>query len=192
MVKPSTTELDAVKDSVHVFARFRPPNGMERAAAAEGRSTTCSSISADGKSVRLHCSTARSDADETTQVLIKTGGDDADGGELAFNFDQVMSECSQSDVYAAVGAPLIASTFAGFNTTLFAYGQTGSGKTHTMYVRPPLANRSKCQGAVTLHRCGQVRARYSIGRRLGRGPSGRYPNPTLRTRPPSHTHAHTQ
>ena len=111
--KPSTSDLDAVKDSVHVFARFRPPNAMERVAAAEGRSTTCSNISADGKS-----------------VVIKTGGDD---GELAFHFDQVMSDCSQSDVYAAVGAPLIASTFAGFNTTLFAYGQTGSGKTHTMY-----------------------------------------------------------
>ena len=50
-----------------------------------------------------------------------------------FSFDECLPpSCTQADVYAKIGAPLVASAFEGFNCTIFAYGQTGSGKTFTM------------------------------------------------------------
>ena len=39
---------------------------------------------------------------------------------------------TQSEVYEAVAAPVVADFMDGYNGTIFAYGQTGSGKTFTM------------------------------------------------------------
>jgi len=54
-------------------------------------------------------------------------------GDQHNSFDFAWGEKStNNDVYLAVGLPLIAKLFEGYNATIFAYGQTGSGKTHTM------------------------------------------------------------
>jgi len=50
-----------------------------------------------------------------------------------FTYDKVFSEnASTSDVYQAIGGPIVSSVLQGFNGTIFAYGQTSSGKTYTM------------------------------------------------------------
>lgn len=50
-----------------------------------------------------------------------------------FTYDKVFSEnASTSDVYQAIGRPIVSSVLQGFNGTIFAYGQTSSGKTYTM------------------------------------------------------------
>ncbi|KAL0234815.1 hypothetical protein PCE1_001851 [Barthelona sp. PCE] len=38
----------------------------------------------------------------------------------------------QTDVYQAIGIPMLQKALDGFNTTVFAYGQTGSGKSYSM------------------------------------------------------------
>jgi len=45
-----------------------------------------------------------------------------------FTYDKVFSEnASTSDVYQAIGRPIVSSVLQGFNGTIFAYGQTSSG-----------------------------------------------------------------
>jgi len=39
---------------------------------------------------------------------------------------------SQSDVYQAIGKPLLSKVLEGYNACLFAYGQTGSGKSYRL------------------------------------------------------------
>lgn len=54
--------------------------------------------------------------------------------ELSFAFQGVFQESSATpDVYSNTLAPLVESTWDGFNATCFAYGMTGAGKTHTMF-----------------------------------------------------------
>ena len=51
-----------------------------------------------------------------------------------FAFDSVLGgRASQTDVFAAVGEPTVASCFDGINATVLAFGQTASGKTWTMF-----------------------------------------------------------
>ena len=53
--------------------------------------------------------------------------------DLHYGFDHVFpSTASQSEVYQATAARLIARVLDGYNATVFAYGATGAGKTHTM------------------------------------------------------------
>ncbi|KAJ1937533.1 Kinesin-like protein kif15, partial [Kickxella alabastrina] len=50
-----------------------------------------------------------------------------------FTFDFVGNEdCTQQDVFEAVGKRAVEQCMQGYNGTIFAYGQTGSGKTFTM------------------------------------------------------------
>ncbi|KAL0221798.1 hypothetical protein RCL1_001652 [Eukaryota sp. TZLM3-RCL] len=49
-----------------------------------------------------------------------------------FNFDSVLLEASQQDVYQQTTAPLIEPLLNGFNGTVFCYGQTGTGKTYSI------------------------------------------------------------
>ncbi|KAJ2718248.1 Kinesin-like protein kif15 [Coemansia sp. Benny D115] len=50
-----------------------------------------------------------------------------------FTFDFVGNEdCTQQDVFEAVGKRAVEQCMKGYNGTIFAYGQTGSGKTFTM------------------------------------------------------------
>ena len=70
-----------------------------------------------------------------------------------FTFDRVYSSemrhaeayADQADLYESVGAPLVASCFAGYNNTIFAYGHTGSGKTYTTSGSAPGRGRKKCK-----------------------------------------------
>ena len=39
---------------------------------------------------------------------------------------------SQADVWDAIGPPVLADAFNGYNSCIFAYGQTGAGKSYTM------------------------------------------------------------
>ncbi|XP_051816800.1 centromere-associated protein E isoform X2 [Acanthochromis polyacanthus] len=51
----------------------------------------------------------------------------------SFSFDRVFtSEETTSQLYQNIAKPLVVSTVAGYNGTIFAYGQTSSGKTFTM------------------------------------------------------------
>ena len=55
------------------------------------------------------------------------------GGGRGFAFDSVLAEeAGQEDVWAACGAPLVATALSGCTSALLVYGQSGSGKTHTM------------------------------------------------------------
>eukprot|EP00400_MALV-I_sp_L67-5_P000391 gene391-432_t len=54
-------------------------------------------------------------------------------GVREFLYDGVFSEkASQSQVYKAVGLPVLEQVLEGFNGCLFAYGPTGSGKTYSL------------------------------------------------------------
>ena len=51
----------------------------------------------------------------------------------SFACDSALDEGSGQDaVWHAVGAPALAATLDGYNSSILAYGQTGAGKTHTM------------------------------------------------------------
>jgi hypothetical protein len=53
--------------------------------------------------------------------------------EHSFAFDVLFGpDCYQSDLWTAVGLPILNKAIAGYNGTIFAYGQTGSGKTWSM------------------------------------------------------------
>ncbi|KAJ2856524.1 hypothetical protein J3B02_001550, partial [Coemansia erecta] len=57
----------------------------------------------------------------------------ASGGPRTFKYDYAFGpEASQSGVYEAAIAPLLARFVEGYNVTVLAYGQTSSGKTFTM------------------------------------------------------------
>jgi hypothetical protein len=50
-----------------------------------------------------------------------------------FTFDHVyFMDTLQETVYTDLGVPILESSLAGYNGTIFAYGQTGAGKTHSI------------------------------------------------------------
>ena len=51
------------------------------------------------------------------------------------SFDQSAANySSQSDVYHAIGQPLLSKVLEGYNACLLAYGQTGSGKSYRLVI----------------------------------------------------------
>ena len=46
--------------------------------------------------------------------------------------DEAKAEKAQSEIYDALGKPIVSSAWQGYNGCIFAYGQTSSGKTYTM------------------------------------------------------------
>ena len=72
--------------------------------------------------------------------------------EQKFAFDLIFDEKSkQSDVFNAIGKPILLKAFEGFNGTIFAYGQTGSGKTWSMQGATDLSsgdNNNDLQGII--------------------------------------------
>ncbi|CAM9250349.1 unnamed protein product, partial [Ectocarpus fasciculatus] len=94
--------------NVRVAVRFRPFNAREKAM----NDTDC--ILVDGSQVTLNANVSGND-------------------NKNFAFDFVFQEnCLQSEVWEAIGDPILAKAFSGYNGTIFAYGQTGSGKTWSM------------------------------------------------------------
>ncbi|KAF4381229.1 hypothetical protein G4B88_015495 [Cannabis sativa] len=58
-------------------------------------------------------------------------------GDRKYTFDSVFdSKNNQEDVFQCIGAPLVKSALAGYNTSIVSYGQSGSGKTYTMWGPP--------------------------------------------------------
>ena len=73
------------------------------------------------------------------------GGGDPSAWSREFGFDAVFGDGGsaadqQDDVYRALGLPVLAHAWTGFNSSIFAYGQTGSGKTHSMLGDDPTAS----------------------------------------------------
>lgn len=57
-------------------------------------------------------------------VAEESDGEDDDGS--------LQRERSQSEIYSALGQPIVNAAWQGYNSCIFAYGQTSSGKTYTM------------------------------------------------------------
>jgi kinesin family protein 11 len=53
-----------------------------------------------------------------------------------FNFDQTYSDIGQTELFTAVGLPVVDWVCQGYNASIFAYGATSSGKTYTMFGTP--------------------------------------------------------
>jgi hypothetical protein len=97
------------EETVRVVARFRPLSKQELAKQGEKEIVDYGN---DGRSCAIVAE---------------------NGNEVEFNYSQVLQpEATQSDVYEAVGRPVVESVLKGINGAIMAYGQTGSGKTHTM------------------------------------------------------------
>ena len=137
--------------SVQVFCRFRPLNGVERGREEEIESAD----SGRGKSSFQFVAKEGEEGEErANEVLFKP---DKWHENHHFTFDRIFEpEAKQEEgeflvrsaapccfslhrldrpptaVYAEVGRKLVDDLIKGFNATLFAYGQTGSGKTHTL------------------------------------------------------------
>jgi len=88
-----------------------------------------------------------------------------------WSFDESTAHySSQSDVYHAIGQPLLSKVLEGYNACLLAYGQTGSGKSYRlvilsvriaviicylMLLKWYLYNNSLCLGLLVLFRVSQ-------------------------------------
>ena len=85
--------------------------------------------------------------DNTLTIHAHNVGNISTSIDHGFSYDHVFWSCdnkaehcaSQEDVFAAIGKPLLANAFKGYNGCLFAYGQTGSGKSYSM-----MGTNSKC------------------------------------------------
>eukprot|EP00698_Gefionella_okellyi_P016615 TRINITY_DN4763_c0_g1_i2.p1 TRINITY_DN4763_c0_g1~~TRINITY_DN4763_c0_g1_i2.p1 ORF type:complete len:1583 (-),score=398.20 TRINITY_DN4763_c0_g1_i2:53-4801(-) len=74
---------------------------------------------------------AFSDSDQRRVVVRDETTIDVNG--KAFKFDKVFPpNCTQADVFDAIGVDKVQNVLQGYNATVMAYGQTGSGKTHTL------------------------------------------------------------
>ena len=51
---------------------------------------------------------------------------------IQFEFDNILRDASQEEVFTQCGAEACEAVLSGYNATVFAYGQTGAGKTFTM------------------------------------------------------------
>ncbi|XP_043963958.1 centromere-associated protein E-like isoform X1 [Gambusia affinis] len=100
------------ESAVKVCVRVRPVAEREENAASEKAQPVQLFWETDKKSIR--------------QI------DDGNSSKC-FTFDRVFSaEESTIQLYQDIAKPLVVSTVAGYNGTIFAYGQTSSGKTFTM------------------------------------------------------------
>ena len=49
-----------------------------------------------------------------------------------FNFEKILHNASQDELYEATANDIISSVGEGYNGTVMCYGMTGAGKTYTM------------------------------------------------------------
>ncbi|CAK0809626.1 unnamed protein product [Prorocentrum cordatum] len=109
---------------VQVFARVRPVGGNE------GAASCCVEADGDDGTVLV-----RDEAAALERVARGEGVESAIGSVEGrqFSFDGAFGRgCSQRDIFAQVGAPVLRECMNGFNGTILAYGQTGSGKTFSL------------------------------------------------------------
>eukprot|EP00759_Apiculatamorpha_spiralis_P047403 PhF_6_TR43117/c0_g1_i2/m.65922 len=107
-----------MSERVCVMVRFRPESKYQQ-------QQSYSSNKDSGQS------TVTSITPDNTECAMQ--GLNSYGATKTFTFDRIFSsDCGQSEVFEAVGRPLVEAALQGYNGTVLAYGQTGSGKTHTM------------------------------------------------------------
>jgi hypothetical protein len=147
--------MSSEKSSIRVCVRVRPLSSRE---------------AADGARVAVRCS------DRTVAVVdpvsLQLYGGDSSAAPApplrTFAFDAVLAPGSQSDTYAVVGAPLLESALAGYNSALFAYGPTGTGKTHTMLGASGVLDPSTTPDLGVIPRlCGELFSRLGGGMPTG-------------------------
>ncbi len=103
---PTCKMSDDHRERISVYARIRQPSDGH----VDGDVNVV-----EGKPDRVHAKSTQLKAD------------------LEFSLDHAFdSAATQSELYAHVGARLVARVVDGYNATILAYGQTGSGKTFTM------------------------------------------------------------
>ena len=69
-----------------------------------------------------------------------------------WSFDESTTHySSQSDVYHAIGQPLLSKVFEGYNACLFAYGQTGSGKSYRLVIFTERWHSKLCKCCTSCH-----------------------------------------
>jgi len=110
---PSATTQRPGRDNLRVITRMRPTrhecDGTDADVCVRTRGAQQVVVTVPGTSVR------------------------AAPTERGFSFDLALGpDCTQEELYTAVGQPLLADVLQGYNGCLFAYGQTGSGKTHSL------------------------------------------------------------
>jgi kinesin family protein C1 len=93
-----------LRGNIRVFARVRPPLGLE------SERYLCDWNFTDESSLEIHCMDKKQ----------------------AFGFDYVFNPNSNQEEIFEMVSPLIQSALDGYNVCIFAYGQTGSGKTYTV------------------------------------------------------------
>lgn len=76
----------------------------------------------------LHCSGS------TLWLVPKEGADEQHKGARQFEFDWVLNNAAQPDVFACtcVETDVVGAVLRGVNGCVMCYGQTGAGKTHTL------------------------------------------------------------
>lgn len=73
------------------------------------------------------------DTDDKRAEILVPDMKNPGGKPKTYTFDNTFGANSkQTDVYQAVGFPIVENVQEGYNGTIFAYGQSGTGKTHTM------------------------------------------------------------
>ena len=109
-------------ERVRVFARLRPAGSGRAESAVEA----------------VRCEGERGVVVDDLEAAVTASlgsslGSAAEKHRKAFEFDGCFGGAStQAEVFAEVGAPVVASVLAGYHGCVFAYGQTGSGKTHSL------------------------------------------------------------
>ena len=98
--------LDDSSDNIRVAVRVRPPNSREQAGGEGGG--VCVTIDPAVGAVTVE-------------------------GTPPFSYDVAFPmDCSQLDIFQALGVDLVQCAVHGYNASLFAYGQTSSGKSFSM------------------------------------------------------------
>lgn len=110
---------EALPDRVLVYARVKPASS--RASGDDKLATSCD-VGID---------------DTAPQKSLTVTNKMAANVSKTFSMDRVLGpQCTQRQVYEAVGAPVLDSVLQGCHGCVMAYGQTGSGKTHSMLNLP--------------------------------------------------------
>jgi Kinesin motor domain len=112
--KTCRTEPLATVERVHVVVRIRPLT-------TDSPRGNAWSVSPSGRTVAL------------VEGACPVSGRLRTASSAVFTFDRVFDESSSTrDIYKTTIRPVVWTSLAGVNGTVFAYGQTGSGKTHTL------------------------------------------------------------
>jgi len=128
----------AVKETISVFGRIRPPDASKKRRHGTGDYEVIETK--EGPVIRLRIPKSISQGYVNNQLV-----------DRMFPFTRVLGmETKQEEVFDTVAMPVIQDALNGYNGTIFAYGQTGSGKTYTITGGPEkYENRGIIPRAIT-------------------------------------------